>query len=389
MNRRHFLLTSSSLASTLALAPNFLSAAESPLRARDARHIKVYYEKGRFGGWPANYGMWNWGDETLVGFSRGFYKDLGPTRHHIDRERPEEHCLARSIDGGETWSIERPAQRGDLVARGPALHGTEDPDQKLPEPKDCPGGIDFTHPDFAMTLRMTNIDGGISLFSTSTDRGRTWDGPFKLPLFDTPGVAARTDYIVEGKHAAIVFLTAAKSNRREGRPFCARTADGGKTWQFVAWIGPEPAGYSIMPSTVLIAPGEFLTTIRCRLRDDSWIEAWRSTDNAATWKQEPNPVDTTGEGNPPAMIKLKDGRLCLTYGVRANPFRVCAKLSENNGKTWTPEIILRDDGTDRDIGYPRTLQRPDGKIITTYYINEPATGPERYIGATIWDADKI
>src|SRR5271170_3297013 len=65
------------------------------------RHVVVYREEGRFAGWPANHGMWSWGDELLVGFSRGFDKDRGPF-HHIDKERPEQFLLARSHDGGRT-----------------------------------------------------------------------------------------------------------------------------------------------------------------------------------------------------------------------------------------------------------------------------------------------
>src|SRR5207249_3525398 len=87
------------------------------------RHVTVYAEPGRFGGWPANHGLWAWGNEILVGFSRGYYKDLGPERHNIDRERPEEHLLARSLDGGETWTIENPAAQGALIPTGKALHG--------------------------------------------------------------------------------------------------------------------------------------------------------------------------------------------------------------------------------------------------------------------------
>ena len=63
------------------------------LVADDAKHVKVYYEEGRFGGWPANFGIWSWGNEILTGYSRGYHKDLGPTRHHIDREKPEEFWL--------------------------------------------------------------------------------------------------------------------------------------------------------------------------------------------------------------------------------------------------------------------------------------------------------
>src|SRR5678815_6186594 len=83
---------------------NDLFAAETA--PHPVRHVKVYAVPGRFGGWPANHGLWTWGNEILVGFSAGYYKDLGPERHHIDRTRLEEHLLARCRDGGGTWSNE-------------------------------------------------------------------------------------------------------------------------------------------------------------------------------------------------------------------------------------------------------------------------------------------
>jgi hypothetical protein len=63
------------------------SAAKIPT----ARHVFIYHQAGRFAGFPANHGIWCWGNEILVGFSAGDYKDLGPNRHAIDREKPEEH----------------------------------------------------------------------------------------------------------------------------------------------------------------------------------------------------------------------------------------------------------------------------------------------------------
>ena len=80
----------------------------SPEAGRAVRHVMVYHQPGRFGGWPANHGIWSWGNEILVGFSAGYYKDNGPERHAIDHDRPEEHLLARSRDGGMTWTIENP-----------------------------------------------------------------------------------------------------------------------------------------------------------------------------------------------------------------------------------------------------------------------------------------
>ena len=42
----------------------------------------------------------------------------------------------------------------------------------------------------------------------------------------------------------------------------------------------------------------------------------------------------------------------------------------------------------RDLGYVRSVQRPDGKIVTVYYFWDRKTGPERYLAATIWELPK-
>ena len=76
--------------------------------AIEVQNVVVYREPGRFGGWPANHGMWNWGNELLVGFSAGYYKDNGPdaARH---RSRP-----ARGTPAGS-----QPRRRPDLEDRKP------------------------------------------------------------------------------------------------------------------------------------------------------------------------------------------------------------------------------------------------------------------------------
>lgn len=366
----------------LALLSSGVSAGESAVEA--PRNVMIYYEAGRFGGWPANHGIWSWGNEILVGFSRGYYKDLG-NRHHIDREKPEEHWLARSLDGGETWTLEHPTEKGFLIPQGEALHGTELPGVEIPPLKDCPGGIDFTHPDFAMTIRMTSHNAGASRIYYSYDRGHTWEGPFRLPDYGTPGLAPRTDYVVNGPSDCMLFLTAAKPNAKEGRPLCVQTQDGGATWNLLSWIGPEPKGFSIMPATARISENEILTLLRHHEGSRRWIEAYRSQDNGHTWEWLNNPVEDTGTGNPATLTRLQDGRLALTYGFRAEPYSMRAKISTDNGLTWGPDIVLRDDGAGTDIGYPRTVQRPDGKLVTVYYFHDNKTGPERYIAATIWD----
>ena len=138
-----------------------------------------------------------------------------------------------------------------------------------------------------------------------------------------------------------------------------------------------------MPSTLRLGPAELLTAIRRRSGPRRWIETYRSEDNALSWRIDTVPAPDLGEGNPPSMISLADGRVCLTYGYRAAPFGVRARISADGGRTWQDEIVLRNHGGGRDVGYPRSVQRSDGKVVTVYYNHDTPLG-DRYIAATIW-----
>ena len=117
-----------------------------------------------------------------------------------------------------------------------------------------------------------------------------------------------------------------------------------------------------------------------------WIDVYRSTDDGQSWQFLSKGADTgMRNGNPPNLLRLMDGRLCLAYGYRATPYGIRAKLSHDEGETWEDEIVLRDDGRTWDLGYPRMVQRPDGKLVTIYYYST-AENPEQHIAATIWDA---
>ena len=50
-------------------SPISCMARDASVVVENARHVQVFYEKGRFAGWPANNGIWQWGSEILVGFS--------------------------------------------------------------------------------------------------------------------------------------------------------------------------------------------------------------------------------------------------------------------------------------------------------------------------------
>ena len=347
--------------------------------AYTAEHVIVNKEPGRFAGWPCNNGMWSWGDEIVVGFVQGTFIRLEGEDHPISPDDPEFPRFARSLDGGETWSIEFPSW---VDAQGKQV----DPIERT-EP------VDFSHPDFAMRLRANRDAPFHPRIYYSFDRCKTWEGPYKLPTFDLPEVMARTDYIVYGKDEALALITCAKTNLDEGRVFATRTTDGGRTWTWASWVGPEPKGFAVMSSTEQLPDGTLITALR-RLEGEEalgnlehWIDIYQSKDRGATWTLLGERVADTGgnHGNPASLTLLADGRVAMVYGFRSAPYGMRAKISDDGGVTWGEEIVLRDDAGEWDLGYPVTAQRADGKLVTMYYYNDGLEDP-RYIAATIWDA---
>jgi len=351
-----------------------------------SKNVVVCHVPGRFCGWPANNGVWIWGNEILVGFYQADYvaKDCS---HSVGGNGKS--LLARSLDGGETWTVEDP---DNFVGDGGMA-------------TECSGGIDFANPGFAM-----RCDG--SDFFVSYDRGRKWQGPYKLPDFGLPNqLTSRTDYLVQGKDDCLLFLSAHEpkvQSAMQDRAFCARTTDGGGTFEFVSWITAEPIRVrSVMPSTVRCGGSHLVSALRRRLDVDisgghkvrtCWIDAYESKNNGRTWSFLSRVAETgKGNGNPPSLVRLSDGRLCVTYAYRGVctkyryrevPQGIRARISRDDGKTWGHEINLRSDALTWDLGYTRSVQRPDGKIVTIYYYNTAAQ-PQQYIAATIWDADKV
>ncbi len=337
-------------------------------------HGIVNYAPGMFSAWPANSGgqAWHWGNEILIGFFEAVYEE----KEGHNWTEPSRFLLSRSLDGGITWLSYEPWFGG----AGPA-----------------PGAIDFAHPDF--TLRVFDES---ESFYISYDRGRTWPGPYGFgDLFRDSPVAgdeltARTDYIVNSADSAYFLM----SSRRqliftEDYAYMVSTADAGASFEFESFIDPFDLDPNVMPSTVRISDTGLVTCLRRKdKRDDShWIECYRSNDNGRSWRSLAQ-VDSTGSrnGNPPALVRLANGYLVCVYGVRRLQGQpsISAKVSTDNGRTWSTEHRLREDfiGPDAfgdvDLVYPRAFVRPDGKVLAVYYW-ATASRPEQHIASTIFD----
>ncbi len=148
-----------------------------------------------------------------------------------------------------------------------------------------------------------------------------------------------------------------------------------------------------MPSTVQSGSGKLIAAVRRRKADSErcWIDAYVSSDGARSWLLAGKVGDTGGwNGNPPALTRLRDGRLCCVFGDRAS-CRIIAKYSADDGRSWGRDVVLRSDFAcdgfgDPDLGYPRVLQRADGKVIALYYWATREM-PHQHIAATVWDPD--
>ncbi|MDQ7817954.1 MAG: PA14 domain-containing protein [Melioribacteraceae bacterium] len=347
---------------------------KSQFQYANGKNIMIAYDPLYFYGWPANQGIWNWGDEILVGLMRGNY--MYDVLHHSIDKNNQVALLARSLDGGETWNIEDPE------------NFVTDPGKPVP----LKVSIDYSHPDIA--IRHIH-----DRFYYSYDRGKTWKGPFTFTGIDMGELTSRTDYNIVDKNSYLAFVSRIDNKVKANLPdraFCVKTKDGGKTFQFVSWMTETDTVRSVMSSTVRIDENHLISALRRRydppqlnkpLPQQNWIDVYESLDNGNTWQFLSKVADTdngTRNGNPPSLVLLKDGRLCVTYGCRKVPYGIRAKISIDNGKTWGKEIIIRDDAITKDVGYPRSVVRPDGKVVTTYYYTTKEN-VEQHIAATIWD----
>ncbi|MBI5819809.1 MAG: exo-alpha-sialidase [Verrucomicrobia bacterium] len=214
------------------------------------------------------------------------------------------------------------------------------------------------------------------------------------------------------------------------RSWVCRSSDGGRTWtQNKEFVAPEKGAGEFVPfgpispgddgalhascyggrrawhflsdddgktwrPTAVIAMGYNETSI-FHLGGKRWLAAarlksadlFRSDDDGATW-QGPQPVTEPDQINA-HLARLKDGRLLLSYGNRVKgQFGVMAKLSSDEGKSWSEPLRLAHT-LSSDCGYPSSVQRPDGKIVTVYYARSAENHNRYHMGVAIWEAPAL
>ena len=88
-------------------------------------------------------------------------------------------------------------------------------------------------------------------------------------------------------------------------------------------------------------------------------------------------------GLPSLLLRLRDGRLLMSYGYRRRPFGNQARISEDGGQSWSGPIMISSDGPGHDLGYPSTIERDDGKLVTVWY-EKMEGSPRAVLRQAVW-----
>ena len=140
-------------------------------------------------------------------------------------------------------------------------------------------------------------------------------------------------------------------------------------------------GYIWRTSLYLTAKGDLVAFMRTGNHQGKPAIA-RSTDGGKSFGPW---VDMGFVAEPLQATRVGEKGVLLSYGYRRPPYGIRARLLNADCSDFAsaPEVILCDDGGGVDLGYPWSIELPDGKFLVCYYFNQ-VNGP-RHIAGTIVD----
>ncbi len=208
------------------------------------------------------------------------------------------------------------------------------------------------------------------IVSRSTDGGRSWS-------IDTKAFSQITvpfgDILAGGDGKLRVGVYRGEP----GTTMVYSSPDDGKTWVEPVTINQDVVIHE--PALFHLGKGKWLAAARF-----SGLTLYASDDDAKTWALRKS---LTGpQQHPGHFVRLKDGRVMLSYGNRVTPKGVDVRFSDDEGLTWSEPFRVVD--FQGDGGYPSSVQLKDGKVLTAYYARQIEGHDGYHMGAVIWDPGK-
>jgi hypothetical protein len=164
-----------------------------------------------------------------------------------------------------------------------------------------------------------------------------------------------------------------KYEERKFQSFLYRSRDDGKTWGEPAIIGPKSNETTVLH----LGNGNWLASARIGsgVENKDRLLLFDSADDGRTWtfvREMTAFQHVTGN-----LAKLRNGHVLFCYGDRASPpgrKGIEAMLSTDSGATWSEPVRLVD-WNGLDGGYPSSVERADGQVVTAYYCSALAGDP--------------
>ena len=205
---------------------------------------------------------------------------------------------------------------------------------------------------------------GGSFIRISEDGGNTWGETVKVPVSSPHGPTLCKD-------GSLIYL--GKAMYTDDLPYGViasyRSTDGGYTWEKQAILDfPEGLGVGTFhePHVIEMPDGRLIGIIRAQgsgVAHGFTMYQSESTDGGYTWSLM-QPMDVSG--SPPHLMLHSSGALICSFGRREAPHGERALVSWDGGRTWPEEYVLSEHHP-CDLGYPASVELPDGEILTVYY----------------------
>jgi hypothetical protein len=220
--------------------------------------------------------------------------------------------------------------------------------------------------------------------SRSADGGRTWQIGKVFPPAPEPNMMPPIPFgdILQAADGSLCVscYTGGLGDQayKYNSSYFYRSQDDGRTWGEASFIAK---GNHNETAPIHLGGGQWLAAVRT-LKPAN-MELFRSNDDGRTWAFDGHA--TEGSEHPGDLLRLADGRLLLTYGNRRREaWSICAKVSGDAGKTWSPAATLAK-LVESDLGYPSTVQFADGKLCTAYYNSRNEAHHRYHMGSLVWD----
>ncbi len=240
-------------------------------------------------------------------------------------------------------------------------------DVALPESDHLPAellALSEAYVGYYNTLTDKQSEGG-SFVRTSADNGVTWGETVVVPVSSPHGPTLLSD-------GSILYLGKELFSGK-GDVAAYMSTDGGLTWAHRSTLQmPEelPLNFCHEPHCVQLQSGRLLGAIRVHGDDYFSVYLTRSDDFGKTWTV-PQPLIPNAStkkvcGSPPHLLLHSTGAVICSIGRREDPCGEYVLISRDAGETWE-EQVLRDDSVTSDLGYPASVELPDGSLLTVYY----------------------